>query len=79
MIGIGSAHLSSTVPTGKCPAITRKTSLGREFWLGSWKGKVFIEHLLCAKKLLIRPHFISCWAAVIITDGRTKIQCHEEN
>lgn len=73
MSGIGSARLSFAVPTGKCPTITRKTSSGREFWLGSWKGKAFIEHLLCTKKLLIRPHFIPYWAAVIITDGRTKI------
>lgn len=53
MIYIRSINLSPTVPVGKCLVIIQKMSLGREFWLGNWKGKIFIERFLCAKKLLI--------------------------
>lgn len=53
MMYIRSISLSPAVPVGKCLVIIRKMSLRREFWLGNWKEKIFIEHFLCAKKLLI--------------------------
>lgn len=37
------------------------------FWAWQLERKVFIEHLLCAKKLLLWSHFISWWVASIIS------------